>query len=91
MIDRMKYYFKFLLCFLIISCSSDDDSVTDPIVGGPNEGGDGVDIPDTGDDEEPLTYNASAILKNSANFPIGNIVLNLIFIVFFSITFKAFL
>ncbi|MBZ9630271.1 endo-1,4-beta-xylanase [Salegentibacter sp. LM13S] len=34
----------------------------------------GEDIPDTGDDDYPLTYNASALLKNSTSFPIGNIV-----------------
>ena len=65
-----------MLCLLVIAgCTSEDDSPTGPIVGGPTDpvdGGDGGD--DGGDPEDPLTYDAAQDLKDIVGFPVGNIV-----------------
>ncbi len=63
-----------MLCLLVIAgCSSEDDSPSGPIVGGPTDpvdgGGDG-----SGDNDDPLTYNAAQDLKEIVDFPVGNIV-----------------
>ena len=69
----MKNLFRLIVCFLLISCSTEDDP-SEPIVGGPTDPVEGGGGDDGGVTDDPLLYNASEDLNEIANFPIGNIV-----------------
>ncbi|MDT0647976.1 endo-1,4-beta-xylanase [Zunongwangia sp. F260] len=62
---------KLLFCFLVVSCSTDDDVTNGPKVGGPTDPKDPV---DGGNTNDPFLYSATENLKDIADFPIGNIV-----------------
>jgi endo-1,4-beta-xylanase len=77
----MKNVMRLLVCLLVVGCSSDDDALTGPVVGGPTNpapgtgdgDGDG-DGDDGGSTDDPFTYNATENLKDVVDFPVGNIV-----------------